>query len=352
MTTKIDIIVPVYNAKKYLAKCIRSIQKQTFTDWRLILVDDGSTDGSAEICDKFCMLAEDKRISVVHQKNKGSIGAKMTGIENATSEFVTFVDADDLLPPNALDVLYSKAEEYQADIVAGWLLRCNSWNMKHRAFIPELQKKEEVFQAGTDRWMRLMQAFYGVTLFHCYLPTKLYRKEIVKKALDFKTPCRFFQEDVAFNLQAFMESKCVVSITDVVYYYRLGGGTSRFMPDFLNDCISLYKFKLETIQENQYPEDFVYTTSVELKNELWTWLTMYAREHKQNPSAVAAEVERCCNIAEIVEAVNYPKDDNSGIMGFRQMVKEKDVSGIVAEIYKNANNPKVKAKQFVRKLLR
>ena len=54
MTPKVDIIVPVYNARKYLAKCIRSIQKQTFTDWHLILVDDGSTDGSAEICDRFC----------------------------------------------------------------------------------------------------------------------------------------------------------------------------------------------------------------------------------------------------------------------------------------------------------
>lgn len=349
MTPKIDIIVPVYNAKKYLAKCIRSIQKQTFTAWKLILVDDGSTDGSAEICDRFA--AEDSRLTVVHQENNGSIGARMTGIANTHGEFVTFVDADDLLPPNALDVLYSKAVEYQADIVAGWLLRCNSWNMKFPSFIPELQKKEEVFRPGTDRWMHLMQAFYGVSLFHSYIHTKLYRRGIVEKALGFRTPCHFFQEDVAFNLQAFMESKCIVSITDIVYYYRMGGGTSRFMPDFLDDCISLYRFKLDTIQENHYPQDFIYTTSVELKNELWTWLTMYARKHKKNPSVVIAEVERCCNIAEIIEAVNYPKDDSSGKMGFRQMVKEKDVSGIVTEIYKNVNNPKDKAKQLVKRML-
>ena len=114
MTPQIDIIIPVYNAKKYLAKCIRSIQKQTFTNWRLILVDDGSTDGSAEICDRFA--AGDSRISVVHQENKGLIGARKTGLANVTSDFIVFVDADDMTEPEMLEKLLETQEQYSAEM--------------------------------------------------------------------------------------------------------------------------------------------------------------------------------------------------------------------------------------------
>ena len=96
----VSIIIPVYNAEKYLPACIESIIAQTFTDWELILVDDGSADGSGRICDEFSQ--RDKRIVVVHKTNGGPSTARNLGIKKAKGDFVTFIDADDIIKPSFL----------------------------------------------------------------------------------------------------------------------------------------------------------------------------------------------------------------------------------------------------------
>lgn len=90
---KISIIVPVYNVEKYLEKCVRSILAQTFTDFELILVDDGSPDSSGAMCDQFA--EQDQRVKVIHKENGGLSDARNAGIELATGEYLGFVDSDD-----------------------------------------------------------------------------------------------------------------------------------------------------------------------------------------------------------------------------------------------------------------
>lgn len=99
----ISIIVPVYNVEEYIAECIDSILSQTFTDWELILVDDGSTDGSGKICDEYAL--KDKRIKVIHKENGGAALARNRGIDIATGNYITFIDGDDVLLNNNI---YSK----------------------------------------------------------------------------------------------------------------------------------------------------------------------------------------------------------------------------------------------------
>jgi len=99
-TPIISIIVPVYNAEKYLRRCIDSIIAQTFTDWECLLVDDGSTDESPNICDEYA--TKDSRIKVFHKVNEGVSSARNIGIDNAKGRFVTFVDADDSIMHNYL----------------------------------------------------------------------------------------------------------------------------------------------------------------------------------------------------------------------------------------------------------
>ena len=89
----LSIIIPVYQAKKYLGKCIDSILNQSFLDFELILVDDGSNDGSERICDEY--TRKDNRIKVIHQINQGVSGARNTGLKYASGEYIAFVDADD-----------------------------------------------------------------------------------------------------------------------------------------------------------------------------------------------------------------------------------------------------------------
>lgn len=99
---KISIIVPVYNVEQYISKCIHSILEQSYRNWELILVDDGSRDKSGQICDKFSK--QDERIKVVHKENGGVSSARNIGIDNSNGDWITFVDADDWLDPDTLRI--------------------------------------------------------------------------------------------------------------------------------------------------------------------------------------------------------------------------------------------------------
>ena len=101
----ISIIVPVYNAEKYLSRCIDSILRQTFADFELILVNDGSSDKSKEICEKY--LESDPRIKLINQENSGVSAARNTGLDNASGEYIGFVDSDDFIEKNMYEELYN-----------------------------------------------------------------------------------------------------------------------------------------------------------------------------------------------------------------------------------------------------
>lgn len=111
-----SVIVPVYNAERYLRKCVESVCVQSYPEWELILVDDGSTDESGTLCDR---LAEsDARIRVVHQENRGVVAARKEGIRNAQGDYVFYVDADDWIEPDCLADAYARILDTDADLVA------------------------------------------------------------------------------------------------------------------------------------------------------------------------------------------------------------------------------------------
>ena len=110
-----SVIIPVYNVEKYLGKCIDSILAQTFRDYELILIDDGSLDKSGEICEQYAM--KDSRIVVVHQKNGGVSAARNTGIDKAQGRYITFIDSDDSVENNYLSSMYTISEDI--DLVIG-----------------------------------------------------------------------------------------------------------------------------------------------------------------------------------------------------------------------------------------
>ena len=116
LTPLISIIVPVYNAEKTLQRCIHSLQCQTFTDFEILLIDDGSLDHSGQICDEYS--AKDRRIRVIHKRyNKGVSSARQTGIDIAQGKYTIHVDPDDWVEPTMLEELYQKAVEHNADMV-------------------------------------------------------------------------------------------------------------------------------------------------------------------------------------------------------------------------------------------
>jgi glycosyltransferase involved in cell wall biosynthesis len=111
---EISIIVPVYNVEKYLEKCLKSILHQIFSDFELILIDDGSTDSSGRICDEY--LKRDSRIKVFHKENGGLSSARNYGIEKSTGKYIGFVDSDDYIAKDMYEVLYNNLQRENADV--------------------------------------------------------------------------------------------------------------------------------------------------------------------------------------------------------------------------------------------
>lgn len=110
-----SIVIPIFNAEEYLKKCVNSVLEQSFQDWELILVNDGSTDKSGAIIDQF--VAQDKRIRAIHKNNKGQLSARRSGIEIARGEYLLFMDSDDYWFPNCLLTLFSIVEKSRPDVI-------------------------------------------------------------------------------------------------------------------------------------------------------------------------------------------------------------------------------------------
>ena len=115
MIPSISVISPIYNMERLLSKCIDSILAQTFNDFELILIDDGSTDRSGVICDEYA--TRDSRIKVIHKKNEGVSIARQLGIDFAQGEYTIHIDPDDWVEPKMLEELYKKAKSEHADMV-------------------------------------------------------------------------------------------------------------------------------------------------------------------------------------------------------------------------------------------
>ena len=111
----ISVILPVFNMEKYIDRCVNSVIGQSFSDWELILVDDGSTDGSGNICDEYAK--KDSRIRVIHKKNGGVASARQIGTDEAEGKYSIHCDADDWIDSNMLENMYSEAQKEDADIV-------------------------------------------------------------------------------------------------------------------------------------------------------------------------------------------------------------------------------------------
>lgn len=217
--SKISIIIPVYNCRDYLEKCVRSVLAQTHTELQLILVDDGSTDGSEAICD--ALGAEDDRILVIHQKNAGVSAARNAGLDAATGEYVGFVDADD----------YIVAETYQTalcacadcDIVMWDAITVWSDGRKEEDTIPVL--KGDCVLERSD-WNPELLSYMAGAVWRC-----LYRTDLLK---DVRFPLGIkLSEDRLFNLYAMGKARKLHYLKRGMYlrYVRAGSAVHRYHGD-------------------------------------------------------------------------------------------------------------------------
>lgn len=205
-TPLITIIVPVYNAKKYLRDCIESILSQTYHNLEIILIDDGSTDGSEKFVDDYAK--SDKRIKVVHQKNMGLSDARNTGLKHATSKYITFVDSDDRIEPNMIENLFNALIDSQADIAICSFKEIYP-NSKTKGFSHNYPK--QVFTTEQALANMLQENGFMVSATMKLFPTNYFK--------GIKFPVDKLHEDVGTTYKLIMEAKKIVFIPNEYYVY-------------------------------------------------------------------------------------------------------------------------------------
>ena len=349
----IAIIVPVYNAQRYIKQCVQSIQKQTFKDYKLILVDDGSKDSSGKLCDDFAK--KDERIIVIHQENKGSVEARKAGVlsEHAQeSDYICFVDADDTLEKEALEILYNTAQKHNADQVCADIRK--SWkNIKinSRYKRPCFNITEEKVYTRKNIIEKLYISCFGITDFPVTLYAKLYKTELITEAIDFDNIVKFMGDDISITLRCLPQTNKLVIIPNKIYNYRIGGGTSKFMAYMLDDFLALYRKKEEMIKQYPMPQDARYYMNIELMNIVFSWLIMCKKKGKYSEQEMRKEIERINDISEIYNAASeLCKMGNKNHIA--EMIKKYDGDQIYDEIMKIIQRDRKRdiIKQLINKL--
>ncbi|MGN0505736.1 MAG: glycosyltransferase [Lachnospiraceae bacterium] len=206
----VSIILPVYNAEKTLEKCVDSVLKQKFTDFELILVDDGSKDSSGLLCDKYA--SEDSRVRVIHKENSGVSDSRNAAMDVARGTYLQFLDSDDWLTPDATELFAAAATENDCDMVVADFFRVAGERVAHKGDIQEerLMNREEYAMCMMEK---PADFYYGV------LWNKFFRRDIIEKYHLRMDKEISWCEDFMFNLEYIRYIRSVYILCVPIYYY-------------------------------------------------------------------------------------------------------------------------------------
>lgn len=244
MDELISVIVPIYNTEKYLVECVESLRKQTYSNIEIILVDDGSTDASIEICDEFA--EKDSRVRVFHKKNEGVAVARNFGIQQSNGQYVVIVDSDDVAVDRMIEVLYTQIKENDADIAVGnyYIYDESDGNFYYYItdddYCVEVLSPQELIDRQAGAWKWNSTAFMLTTF-------KLYKKELFDD-VSFTHGRRF--DDEASTHRLFLISKKTVFVNDNVYLYRRRSGSimrSKFDLSWARDLVEVFSKKISDL---------------------------------------------------------------------------------------------------------
>ena len=242
---QISIVVPVYNVENCLSYCVESLRQQTYKNIEIILVDDGSTDSSGEICDQYAR--EDDRIKVLHIENGGLSNARNTGVKESSTDWIVFIDSDDYYDHRAIEYLVELRDKYRVDLVATPVIEVRDYESKD--FSGSLTEKSS---EKLDRYTALKEMFYGNRV-GTHSGGKLYKKTILSR---FPYPKGMLYEDLAIAYEHIASCKhiAVGDINLYKYYRRPGSIVNSKYSDRLLDFYKAMEWNRSYI-ERDYPND-------------------------------------------------------------------------------------------------
>ena len=265
MSTKqqplITVIVPVYNILEYLPRCVQSITAQTYTNLEILLVDDGSTDGTGALCDR--LAEEDERIRVFHKENGGSSSARNLALDHATGDYIGIVDSDDYIEPDMYERLYEGLAEAMAESVhysdpGDW--RCPAVAQIGRDEVDEQgNRMPNICEPPRERELIESKAFMRELLMHrgdCSFCTKLVARRLFR---ELRFPVGVLNEDFHLLVRMLEQTPGVVSLPGQAYhvFYRIGSNSRKADKEqfsrVFGDCVVNADMVEELVAEN-YPD--------------------------------------------------------------------------------------------------
>jgi len=257
-----SIVLPIYNVEKYIDRCINSIINQSFQDFEIILVDDGSTDNCPKICDDWS--SKDKRIKIVHKKNEGLGYARNTGLENCCGEYVWFIDSDDYIKPGALSIIYDNICKYgHNDAIFFGFSRVSKNNKVGFTLIPSVPcnfyDNSDIIKNEIFPYFLAQNPIDGktynirISAWSCCLSIDFLKSNDLK----FVSEREYISEDVYFFIDMFNKLKSISFINDDLYYYCLNNGslTFTYRPDRYKRIKEFHEAAQKKCQELNYNED-------------------------------------------------------------------------------------------------
>lgn len=240
MNDLISVIIPVYNVKEYLTNCVESIEAQTYKSFEIILVDDGSSDGSEKLCDELGKAYSN--ITVVHQKNAGASAARNNGIAHAKGRYTVFCDSDDFIDSTMLEKLINTKKLYPEHLPVCGIRKISA-------------EKEKDYLIKGEKFLTLDKSDFFIIqeaqLFNAPV-NKLFDKEIIDSFSIRFNPDIVLGEDMAFNADYVMKANCDFAvINEPLYFYNIFVNESlskRYIPDILDNYIALDRKFRELIE--------------------------------------------------------------------------------------------------------
>ena len=312
METKLTVIVPVFNVEIYLERCIDSLIHQTLREIQIILIDDGSTDNSSIICDKYANA--DERIIVIHKKNEGQGIARNHGLVNANGEYVCFLDSDDYYELNTCEKLYECLKATNADMCCfGYQIDDKEGKLVRRPLIREkTYQEQEIKNDFILHYFGDLPEDDNLRGFSSCMSA--FRMSIIKdKKLNFLSERKVLSEDTIFSLEFCKYAKIIVTISEVFYHYCQNAES--FSQGYRKDKFEKTKILYNILKG--YAEEYRIAEKTSIRMAMLIWVNLMAclkQETRKIPECGRKEVLK--NIKKIC------KDD----MTQEELVKLKSTS--------------------------
>lgn len=282
MDSLVSIIVPIYNAEKYLNRCVDSILKQDYQNFELFLMDDGSKDSSGEICDAYAQ--KDPRVRVVHKENSGVSDTRNRALDMIQGEYVQFLDSDDWIVPEATRLLVRSMEQYQCDMVIADFYRVSGERLAQKGDIEEdrVMNRQEFAACMIEN---PADFYYGV------LWNKMFRREIIEEHKIRMDVSISWCEDFLFNLEYIRHASSFYALQVPIYYYLKRKGSLASQGLSISNTVRM-KINIFEYYNEFYKDVYDHEDYTNIKRQVYSFFWAAAKDGGVLPVAKKLGEER------------------------------------------------------------